>query len=277
MAYGFEVYNAQGEEVMEYQNTLYITSSGTTIKDSEYATQANADADAKGVGTGFGQRRGLVGWDPPLHGNIPERQYVTTGGRCAVIDNRGILLPEFILNAGDMVFYRADHNPLIHSTTFLWDLPGTSNGGYARCMTANGNKNDFLIASAQQPSGLSGNYGMQVFKGNGDVAFDSRADNLSIFQVIHITKSQVENILHNDDTINVSLNKSAPSCYIGIPFFSAFAVYNSPDEDRFVRVYQTSNTNIRIDQRSYNRGGFDPNARAFEQDMFIFVARNPFI
>lgn len=151
-------------------------------------------------------------------------------------------------------------------------------GAYAIMIPFNNTSLPF-IRVAHNFSGLSGGYGMQIRSEANAVLFDSRADFISVSEVLFVPRSTISNILINNAVVDISLRTSTPNAYFALPNHASYrsnAGGGGSAQFRHVRVRQTNSSTIQLRREDYGPGYSNASSFTFENDLVIIVARNPF-
>jgi len=278
MAYGIEFFNEQGEEILEYQRTLYVRREGSTIPQSQFWAEADADAVAQGISD--------TTPSPIIVADLVARQVTATAGVCYPANGKGVLLPRLEdQDPLDMTFYRMGGPGLLtHVQQYVEGWGEIPEGGFAYCQTEGDAPIDYLIVSTDVPTSGTENYGLEVRDENNVVTFDSRQSLFTVFQVEQITKTQMDDVVLNGAVIDIPLNKAAPNCCVSLPFFCSFRItVSGPSSRKLSRVMieQTSDTNLRLSRvettvlsEIQELVAYSDVPRTFTQDALLFIARD---
>lgn len=274
MAYGIDVRNEFGDSVFEFQRAMFIKESGLTKTSSDIG-MTNSDGFFLGPST---RELYTINQSPSRH---PHFIGSGTGRFTGIFANRD-RFPRPLRDRSSMVFYQVGNVGLLHHSEHTISPPWNTNqtpeyGMFSMCLPNDNTPLPYFIADAIPQTGLSGNYGMQIKDAQSEILFDSRADFVSISEVLYVPKSAIQNILNNDASIDLSLRTSVPDCYICAPNHTSFRRESgSSARYRHVRIRQTSPTTLRLTRRRPPPSQIVNASLGVNNDLVIIVARNPF-
>jgi hypothetical protein len=282
MAYGAEIRNEFGELVTDFQESLEIVSSGTT------STSAS-------IGVTI-QSNGVWGYSGPVTQELFTFADSSTSYRDAHphfigVDSRQIQGGQFAIfsrvpvplsNKEATFFYQVGSTGLLHHSEHMIDNPffvnaTPSTGLVAMSLPTNNTPLPYIKVEPYTPKPFPEGYGMQLRDESNSLVFDSRADFLSISEVRFVPKATIANILFNNAVVDLTLRTPVPDCYISAPNHASFFVDSGASTRyRFVKIEQTSPTNIRLSRVFHGPSIFLTSFQGTENDTVIIVARNPF-
>jgi hypothetical protein len=274
MAYGAQLQNELGETITEYENVLYEIDTFQTIRPPTFPYVGGFDHVY------------FQGWarsvsSPPT----PYYEQIARSGRMIVSgwSSDGRQREEYWIGADNW-----DRNtlPFVQlKTNGIWGMLGSPfrypNNGLRVLQWAVGTSDTSLsckMASITPPANLSGNYGMQIRKANGEVSFDSRAKMISLAGHFYMSQSDMNAVLEHGYTRTYSINSPAPGAFICAPHYTSF-LYTGSGAVWLPRLRQTDSTTFLLDRISISglRPGPIPGAGyagAFFHDTTVMVARN---
>jgi hypothetical protein len=279
VAYGYEIKNALGEDILDERKALYIQKSGTTTRPDDLGMFAS-NGFFKGPFSGSDIAGGAGG--NPRYRCIAERSRnivgTSTGG--GPFKTPAPLWPQ-----SAMAFYQPGTDGLCFSLEVYLGpkfeaANENPNQGLSFLSRAGqggprGNSLPFIVVDTAVTS-TSERYGMQLLDGSGEVTFDSRAELFSISEVAFVSESIIGGILDNGGSHDIVLRKSLPNCYICIPYLTAHK-WSGTDADEFrPRIRQVSNNRLRINRVNLGYVGNTNLRPRYVHDLAIFVARDPF-
>jgi hypothetical protein len=280
MTYGIKVLNDFGEQVFGMEKSLVIKETGITSSSIACGmTQFFSPSwDFMGprtleIFTYSGANSGTwAGWQN-YHPHFMKSQ--TAGFQFSAFSRH----PTPLVDPSSLYFYKIGTIGLAHHSEHTISPPwDAEHGMFAVCVPCNNEPLPFLRVDALPATGLTGNYGMQIRDSDGSVNFDSRAQFLSISEVLLVPKATMQNILDNNAVVNLTLRTPVPGAYVAAPNHTSF-YQQSGATGLFmhVAIEQTDPTTIRL--RRYNHPLFLNTSREFgvNNDLVIIVARDPLV
>lgn len=285
MAYGFEIRNALGENVLDGNAALYLQSSGQTSS----AVDLGLFQDFSGAfAARFPRNDHMFHLSPPTASfaswvnHWP--RFIGTGS--AFIEGAAVTVmraPTPLRPRTAMAFYQPGPGLTMSTEQYIGprlSVDATPAQGLYFCTHADGDGPlNYLIADTQVSEAMAGNYGLQIRDANGVVTFDSRADLFSIFETINVPSATISDILFNGASVDYTLSAPLPGCYISCPYFAAFrlrALGGGQSQYERVRIRQIDNVTLRLDHVTHGPSFISSRSGSYVQDLFIFIARNPF-
>lgn len=285
MAYGFQIKNALGEDILDDRKVLYRKASGITRTasfldmnldtgvsqlfysqaprfESPFVTDLNVNlAGFRMAASGAAD---IVGTGSP---SLGEQQFAT---------------PTWPVES--MAFYQIGALGLTYSLAYTLpsslsvqgEPPMPRNCFYSRAGDGQfdpGSALPYIIVTTDLENQV-GNYGMQTFNAEGVLTFDSRENLFAIQEVLFIPKEDVESCLLNNTVHNYALSKATPGAYISCNFFCAVHTSSGRSQHR-PRIRQTTTSNLRMDRFFFGTNYFDE-LPTYVHDIVVFVARDPF-
>lgn len=281
MAYGAQLYNVDGDIALDLEQVLTTGESGTARSLITIESEASADAAANSSNTytnvwssapSSGQQ--WVSTTNPSH-NWDE-PYVATDGSGTYTENSGFAYPAPPMTHDklDMVFVDISTTGLVASYVNYYNIGGTEHS-VQWLFTEDGSAPDYVRCRSTIESGLTGDYGMQLFDSSSNVIFDSRADLFTIFDSFFVAQADVQDVLENDATYTYTLSKSAAGAKVCLPFFGPFIQDQRTFSDitYACRIKQTASDTITLD-RVQETGGRSYSAdSSFYHSFSFFVGR----
>ncbi|NKX74871.1 hypothetical protein [Tritonibacter mobilis] len=274
MTYGAQLQNELGETITEYEDVLYEIDTFQTITPPTYQYSYGFD------------RAYFQGWVNTVSSPAtPHYEQVARSGHMAVSgwSSDGRKRSRYWVGA-DM--WDLNTLPFVQlKSNGIWGMLGSpfryANNGARVLQWAVGTSDTLLsckMASTALPASLSGTYGMQIRKPNGDVSFDSRAKMISLAGHFYMSQSDMNAVLENGATRTYSINSPAPGAYICAPHYTSF-LYTGTGAAWVPRLRQTDSTTFLLDRIAISglRPGPIPAAGyagAFFHDTTVMVARN---
>ena len=280
MAYGAEIRNEFGELVTDFNSSMVIVESGLTSTSSSLGI------------TTFGQ----FGWT--YLGPVTQELFTFGGSSTAFRDahphfiGTGSALPSTTGFATDQrlpiplssfdttTFYQVGSTGLIHHSEHAVDGEFSVNGDQGTvfvCLPTNNTPLPYIKVNPFSPSAFTGDYGFQLKDGFGNTTFDSRADFLSISEVLFIPQATINNVIFNNAVVNLTLRTAVPNCYISAPNHTSF---NLPSGGaaryQHMKIEQTSPTNIRLSRFLHGPSLNVTQSFGVTNDTVLIVARDPF-
>lgn len=295
MSHGFAAFNAAAQQIVGTEATvLNLIASGSTI-DME---AAHAAAVTAANVAGFNQ---LNRWEwffgfnsfPP-HTNrggqrIEHMQIACPGLTHAAVGSRAVIVPVPVANVepGDTLFYQIGSVGVTRAAQFNWDLPDAAipNTMTSILYTRSQTPVPYRIIGPRVVGSLPGTWGMQTFREDASLAFDSRAPVLPVRYAFILTQAQMDDILDNEAAVTVTLPEPMPDCWVGAPFFSPF-YFNFYErsssinryEVRVIALRQASSTTLTFSCEKLNNfdtpGDSGTASRIYTHDAVFYVARN---
>lgn len=279
MAYGINVFNDFGELVFDFNKSITIEEVGQT-------TPAAQLGMATLIFGGFFQYRGPATQEVYQFSNgfantqnlLPH--HVGTGTGFFLNSNSfSDRFPRPLVSTTSTYFYQVGSAGLLHHSEHVvdpqyWSTTNSEYGMFSLVVPGNNTPLPYIRVDQGNFSGLSGNYGLTVSNGSGDVVFDSRADFVTLSEVLFVPKATIQNILENNATVDLSLRTPAPNCYISSPNHTSVLRPQNLNM-RHVKISQLNDSTIRL-----TRQAVGPNLNAVllsvYNDTVIIVARDPF-
>jgi hypothetical protein len=271
MAYGIEIRNEFSEKVVDFNRTLTIKEAGVT------STSAAIGLSTPGwVGPRTLELYTLVtGSNPPQIDALPH--FMATGSANFV--SNATKYPTPLVDESSLYFYQVGSTGLLHHSEHTLRAPwATDYGMFAVCLPADNTPLPYLRVDATPDTGLTGAYGMQLRDAAGNVTFDSRADFLSVSEVLFVPKATMQDILDNNTVVDLTLRTDVPDCYISTPNHTSFFLEITTGLYRHVKITQIADDTLRL-SRHLHGPGFNNTSTTIgiNNDLVIVVARNPFI
>jgi len=280
MAYGVQVFNKFGEEVVDMTKPhLYAYQTGTTKTWLALHNESAAAISAAGLtldtyivdSGGFGDQ-------------VFSQAY--TGGRTLVASPSGTYTnvltspaltmahPTMNLIEGDLVFYDVATYGLLMSYNMVFygftDL--TPTGGVGLLETEGMNNIGYTIMSTREPvASPATNYGMQLFDASGSRVFDSRQDIFTIFDHFYVDQSIFQRVIENGISIDLSLSESHTDFRVAAPNHTSFYSYEGGYRAQAM-IKKVSSSTIRISHVN-NGGAQTGTTRSLYQDTVIIIGR----
>lgn len=272
MTYGLNLFNANGDRVVEFKSTLYAKATGNTRPHGDLYTEADAIATAAGYPA---TARQLLGTSAAWVRSTT--QVAEQDAWAASLNGCRILGPKLDLNVGDTVFYKVNLKGLYMQGQVFCDLPGgyPLNKGAGVASTETDSSLPYLVASTTADTPAGETYGLVLRDEAGTITFDSRKPLFSIFYSTVITSATFTSIIDTGTPVNITLPKAVSGAYVSMPSFVNFKAFNGPSSKANYQVMmkQTSTTNLRLSR--VNLGGADATGtfRYWTQDTPLFVGR----
>lgn len=282
MAYGAEIRNEFGELVADFNRVLEVAETGMTTSSDDLGMVVNSGQFARvyhGPQTQevyrFNGNNSSVWTAYPHH--------IGTGvGSIAQSGNVSKFFPTPLVPLDSTYFYQVGSTGLLHHSEHVIEPPWITNatpqhGMFAMCLPENNVPLPYIRVAPYTPKTFTDGYGMQMLDGDGEVTFDSRADFLSISEVLFVPRATMHNLLQNGGIVNLPLRTPVPDCYIAAPNHTSFLrPGGSSTRYRHIKIEQTSDTNLRISRVNHGPS-FNLNTTiGVANDTVIIVARNPF-
>lgn len=292
MAYGIEILNAFAERVVDFNRCFSIAETGDSQNWAESGfpmqqfVQDSPDIPLTDI------RR--VGAAPPIGVPSPNSDVLhvmKSSVRRLRRKDTGVewnrnWVPSPLVAPDSLYFFQLGGNGLLHHSehrvtpdqNIAFTQGQDLDGAYAIMIPFNNTSLPF-IRVAHNFSGLSGSYGMQIRSEVNAVLFDSRADFISVSEVLFVPRSTISNILINNAVVDISLRTSTPNAYFALPNHASYraeAGGGGSARFRHVRVRQTNSNTVQLRRQDYGPGFSNASSFTFENDLVIIVARNPF-
>jgi hypothetical protein len=278
MAYGISVFNEFGELVVDFNQALVIEQTGTTISSFDLGMTSL-------IFGGFFQYRGPRSQELYLFSNIYANtqnllpHHIGTGVGSFSLGGTDFRFPTPLVPETSTYFYQVGSAGLLRHSEHVVDPSKitTTNGQYglfSMAVTFNNTPLPFIRVDRGTFSGMSGTHGMKIVNENNVTTFDSRADFLTVSEVLFVPKATIQNILENNAVVDLSLRTPVPNCYISSPNHTSFLRPQDLNY-RHVRIRQLNDNTLRL-----SREAIGPNLNSvllsIYNDTVIVVARNPF-
>lgn len=279
MAYGINVFNELGELVFDFNKSITIEEVGQT-QTSVQLGMATLNF------SNFWQYRGPTTEEVYQFSNsfggtqnlLPHHIGTGTG----VFLNANSFFERFprpLVSRTSTYFYQVGTTGLLHHSEHVidpeyWSTTNSEYGMFSLIVPANNTPLQYIRVDQGNFSGFSENYGLTVRDELGDIVFDSRANFLSLSEVLFVPKATMQNILENNATVDLSLRTPVPNCYISSPNHTSFLRPTNLNM-RHVKISQPNQSTIRL-----TREAIGPNLNSVllsvYNDTVIIVARDPF-
>lgn len=274
MAFGINLLNAHGDEIVDFNLALYKKATGTLKHHDAVLSQSQQAAWDAGYGNDWWQRR-IVQRAYPYSSTYfePNRRYTTTAGAASPLDGSRIMLhPALVASASDLIFVRPQAAGFWRFVTFNFDgalTLQTPTGSFAEVFADQ--DLEYMVASPDEDGPApSGTHGIQLKDPSGKVTFDSRYPQVAIVHTVVVPKSILEEILLSTrSSYDITLPKPVPNCWVSCPYHCSFA--QTSGGTNFVKVHQLNSTTIRLSKQGNGTG--TAYAKFFTQDLILFFAR----
>ena len=283
MAYGAEIRNEFGELVTDFNATLVVSESGFTKSSFNIGITQNFFGQFRHRGP---QTQELFVFSSGLNTTWRDAHPHYIGDGAGEIFRSGFqgnnLYPEPLSNTSATYFYQVGSTGLLHHSEHVITDFWTTNtqppfGLFAMCLPTNNTPLPYLKVEPFSPTTFTGDYGFQLKDGFGNTTFDSRADFLSISEVLFVPKAIMSSILFSNAVVNLTLRTPVPNCYISTPNHTS---HNLPSGGsvryQHVKIEQTSSTNIRLSRVAHGPNARVTQGQSITNDTVIIVARDPF-
>ena len=223
MTYGITLQNDLDETITEYSDVLYEKETGVTIDPPAYSADGYT-----GPNTVYFKQ-----WARPEYlvgtSNVYFQQ-VASSGRLVYVGyngSNGVAFRNWIGNdkftLRDLAFVQPKSNGIWGSLSSPYYPPYAANLELQFGVASWPDKQlNYKIASTDLPGGLSGNYGMQIRKANGQVCFDSRAKMISLVGHFYISQADFAAVLDSAAVRTFTIPTPAANAYLCIPYYTAF-------------------------------------------------------
>lgn len=256
MSYGSLLYNENGDLIFDGVDCLYLASSGFCTKfpwqrGSGLITNRSV-IQTQGGSASVGQWSWIAANTPSTYvGDFYQSvsststSFVTQGGTNSFFDS--------VFSVNDLPFVKIPPEGILqmeHLNSAIPDFPQGSNLVVSTPTPASalGYK---VFSPTVPPSGET--HGMQIYSAAGAVVFDSRNPILGI-DFFEISLAQVQNILLNNQTLDLTLPKATPNALVHSPDWMAFTAHQTTDGcGRWIKITQPTNTTIRLSRHSIGR------------------------
>lgn len=275
MAYGIELQNELGETITEYSSVLYEKIGG-----KQTITPPTIGYDP------FWKRHYFAAYASRLYPTLtPYFQQVATKTRwlaSGTLSNGSDFYQAWI---GDDQFGMNDIPFVRPKSNGLWAMLGSRlrrvSGGNREMQWMVGSYPDtnllFKVASTDLPSNPPGNYGMQIRKKNGDVAFDSRVKQISIAGHFYVPQADIKDVLDNNAVKTYTIQNNVANAYISMPNWTSFA-FTGSGGSYVPRIRQTADNKFTVDRftvAGLRPSGYPtPDFSAYFHDATVLVAQN---
>ncbi|EEW59457.1 hypothetical protein SCH4B_1688 [Ruegeria sp. TrichCH4B] len=275
MAYGITLQNDLGETITEYEDVLFEMDSGVTrrLPTLPYAPEFDKHLFYNWA-TSWGSNPKVPRFEQIAKGT----KWITTGR------SQDLYKIHRVLTGNDD--WPLNTFPFVKMPTEgIWGMLGVpfrypSNGPRVMMWAVGTNATGlpFKMAGDNLPATLSGNYGMQIRKPSGAVAFDSRAKMISLAGHFYMSQSDMVAVLENGATRTYNISSPAPGSFVCAPHYTSF-LYTGSGAAWVPRLRQTDDTTFLLDRIAIAelRPGLVPDvgyAGAFFHDTTVMVARN---
>jgi hypothetical protein len=276
MAYGISVFNEFGELVVDFNQALVIEQTGMTVPSVNLGmTQQTSSISFiyRGPRT---QELYTLSFNNTVN-SLPH--HIGTGVASFLLGGTDFRFPTPLVPETSTYFYQVGSAGLLRHSEHVIDPAKftTSNGQYglfALIVPFVNTPLPFIRVDRGIFSGMSGTHGMKIVNENNVTTFDSRADFLTVSEVLFVPKATIQNILENNAVVDLSLRTSVPNCYISSPNHTSFLRPQNLNY-RHVRIRQLNDNTLRL-----SREAIGPNLNSvllsIYNDTVIVVARNPF-
>lgn len=280
MAYGAEIRNEFGELVTDFNSTMVVVESGSTsssfslgITELQSGLWSYLGPSTLELFTVFGTSTAHRDSHPHFIGvnsAIPSTAGVGISSR----------VPVPLSSKDATTFYQVGSVGLLHHSEHVIDGEFSVNntqGTVFMCLPTNNTPLPYIKVEPFSPGTYTDNYGFQLKNSSGVTTFDSRSDFLSISEVLFVPKATMSNILFNNAVIDLTLRTPVPNCYLAAPNHTS---HNRPTGSgvrfEFVKIEQTSSTNIRLSKVLHGPSFTTSQGQSVTNDTVIIVARDPF-
>jgi hypothetical protein len=254
MAYGFEIKNKFGADILSTQGMLFVRSGYPQSMAYPVATPGN-DSYAMGIldaaglfgleidskvtawalsgttttnqSTGFSWGAGSFGYNGLLtqvtSSSTTSRNYNGVNYRMphAAPDTQdGADFMFFELPSAGLHWFQSIYQP--YDYAFAIQSKGLIGMAVPSSSIGSGNFLKYIVTTSQKPS-VTGDHGLQTFDASGNVIYDSRylEQPFRVREVVKITRAQLENCVNNGTTYTFPLRNSFVSPYVGGSFAPA--------------------------------------------------------
>jgi len=275
MAYGLQVYNKFGEDVLEMdKNHLYAYQTGTTKLWRTVRLEGQYAAAA--AGPPAGQYIVYAGFYTAEIDDLRTHVATSVGTYTQVSTSPVLTLVHPTLNLidGDLVFYDTATYGLLMSYQLMLngytDL--TPLGGFGVCETEGGNDVGYTIMSTREPVATpTEGYGLQLFDAAGGRIFDSRQDLFTIFDHFYVSAQVMQRVIENGVSVDLDLSETHTSFRIAAPNHVSFKSYTGGYRAQAM-IKQVDGNTIRISH--IDNGGAQTGVwRTLYQDTVIIIGR----
>lgn len=275
MSYGAEIFNSAGAKVFDGSNTMYLKSSGTTINNitGPVRCAVNSQSGALSVRKWLSYQYHNFNFAVASECDHVVATSVLT---VPVGNSNNIYCNNIIDSNSELAFVSIPPQGILHMCMVEWDLPQINLG--AALLVATGrfaSPLTYRIFSKNIPS-TSGTYGMQLFDASGNVTFDSRPKILGL-EFFRISSSQVQQVLNNNATIDLTLSKPNPNAFVSSSDWTCANARQgggSAANGSFVKITQPNSTTLRLSRERFGTGlGDYPINYADYHPMTLLVAR----
>lgn len=274
MSYGAEIFNSAGAKVFDGLNTMYLKSSGTTINNITGPVRCAVNSQSGALSVRVWVAAQYHNFNFAVASECDHVVATSVQTVTALGNSNNIYCNNILDSDSELAFVSIPPEGILHMCMVEWDLPELNQG--AALLVATGrfaSPLTYRIFSKNIPS-VSGNYGMQLFDASGNVTFDSRPKILGL-EFFRISTSQVQQILLNNATIDLTLAKPNPNAFVSSSDWTcATSTTASSGCGSFIKITQPNNTTIRLSRQRYgpntgdNQVGF-----ADYHPMTLLVAR----
>lgn len=244
MSYGAEIYNSGGALVFDGISSMYEISTGTTINNigGPVKCLTNCQSAALSVRVWVAAQ-----YHNFFFNNATEVDHVVATSLFQHEQN--VYCNNILDTVKDLAFVSIPPEGILHMCMVNYDLPEAAHG--AAMLVSTGRfaaPLGYKIFSTDIPTSTD-NYGMLLYDENGNVTFDSRPRILGI-EFFEISTAQVQDILLNNATIDLTLDKATPNAYVSSSDWTC-ATGNNFSCGSFVKITQPNDTTIRLTRQRY--------------------------
>jgi len=259
MAYGAEVYSAQGQLVFDGIDVMYERLTGTCIKQGSWPNRVKGPCQIGEGGGGAGNVE--AGYNNQFNGSTDSMfQIVGTAWNSfrAWWNSETHYMSNNIMFDNELAFVKIPAEGILQLQHMGNRLPESNAGSSMLITTLSPTALPYKVFSPTVITG-PGNYGMQLFNSAGGLIFDSRKRILGI-ELFEITPTQAYNILINNHVIDLSLGSSRPNAFVSSPSWVSYA--STPywnGWSAWIKITQPNSSTIRLSRQAYgsslNAGG----------------------
>lgn len=280
MAYGAEIRNEFGELVTDFNSSMVIVESGLTSSSSSLGITVLNQSNWTYLGPQTLELFNFRGSSTAFRNAHPH--FIGTGS--AIPSTTGFAVNQRVpipLSSFDTTtFYQVGSTGLIHHSEHAVDGEFSVNGNQGTvfvCLPTNNTPLPYIKVNPFSPNAFTGDYGFQLKGGFGNTTFDSRADFLSISEVLFIPRATINNVLFNNAVVNLTLRTPVPNCYISAPNHNSFELPSGGGvRYQHMKIEQTSPTNIRLSRVVHGPAINIDISQGITNDTVVIVARDPF-
>lgn len=281
MTYGINITNELNETVVDFNKSLIIAESGMTTPavDAGMAHKPGSFWEWRGpqtheLATYIGQEVARDAF-PHVIGTT-SRAIIAEGFS---VNNR---VPSPLSPVTTTFFYQVGTIGLLHHSEHVLDgefsvSSSPNQGVFGICLPRNNTPISYIKVDAGTPDISGDSYGLQLRDAANQVVFDSRANVLSISEVLFIPKQAIAGMMDNGDVLNLTLRTPVPNCYIATTNHTSFKVLTGSNvRYRHIWIRQTSYTNVRLSSVLHGPSFSSNQGHGVDNDLVLIIARNPF-